>query len=271
MPSHARQPRARRSIDRRTPACAGDRDPRRHPDALRRARRGRGADRGHRPGRRASTGRSSTGTSPARRSSSRSPWSATSTSSAAALADAAASTSKAPRTQLAALVSAFVDYGVAHPAFVDCAHSLMRRTGTELFDEISEGAMLRLGRAIAVVPGRAAGARSRPASTAGDFTVDGPRPARQHALRDRPRRAPARPGRARHRRGLPRRTPGRPDRRRAGEGAPAHLGPGHGPRLTAPGRDDAERIGRRRRRKATRSRSRGQSARRRGVSARGSR
>ena len=67
---------------------------------------------------------------------------------AAALADAAAG-SRAPRTQLAALVSTFVDYGVAHPAFVDCAHSLMRRTGTELFDEISAGAMLRLGRAIA--------------------------------------------------------------------------------------------------------------------------
>jgi AcrR family transcriptional regulator len=56
---------------------------------------------------------------------------------------------RTPHRQLAALVSAFVDYGVAHPAFVDCAHSLMRRTGTELFDEISEGAMLRLGRAIA--------------------------------------------------------------------------------------------------------------------------
>ena len=38
---------------------------------------------------------------------------------------------------------------MSHPAFVDCAHSLMRRTGRELFDEISEGAMLRLGRAIA--------------------------------------------------------------------------------------------------------------------------
>src|SRR6476469_4510799 len=49
---------------------------------------------------------------------------------AAALADAAAE-SRSPRTQLAALVSTFVDYGVAHPAFVDCAHSLMRRTGTE--------------------------------------------------------------------------------------------------------------------------------------------
>jgi AcrR family transcriptional regulator len=66
----------------------------------------------------------------------------------AALTEAAASEPR-PREQLAAIVSAFVDYGVAHPAFVDCAHSLMRRTGTELFDEISEGAMLRLGRAIA--------------------------------------------------------------------------------------------------------------------------
>jgi len=61
----------------------------------------------------------------------------------------AAQSETQPRDQLAAVVSAFVDYGVAHPAFVDCAHSLMRRTGTELFDEISEGAMLRLGRAIA--------------------------------------------------------------------------------------------------------------------------
>jgi AcrR family transcriptional regulator len=67
---------------------------------------------------------------------------------ATALADAAAQ-SPTPPAQLAALVSTFVDYGVEHPAFVDCAHGLMRRTGTELFDEISEGAMLRLGRAIA--------------------------------------------------------------------------------------------------------------------------
>ena len=65
----------------------------------------------------------------------------------AALAEAAESEPN-PRDQLAAIVSAFVDYGVAHPAFVDCAHSLMRRTGTELFDEISESAMFRLGRAM---------------------------------------------------------------------------------------------------------------------------
>jgi AcrR family transcriptional regulator len=64
-----------------------------------------------------------------------------------ALAGAAASSTD-PRDRLAAMVSAFVDYGVAHPAFVDCAQTLMRRTGPELFDEISEGAVFRLGRAI---------------------------------------------------------------------------------------------------------------------------
>jgi AcrR family transcriptional regulator len=90
----------------------------------------------------------------------------------AALTEAAASEPQ-PRGQLAAIVSAFVDYGVGHPAFVDCAHGLMRRTGTELFDEISEGAMLRLGRAIAsclTVLRRAleAGVES------GDFRVDDP-------------------------------------------------------------------------------------------------
>ena len=50
--------------------------------------------------------------------------------------------------RLGAVVGAFVEYGVARPAFVDCAHALMRRRGPELFDEISEGAMFRLGRAM---------------------------------------------------------------------------------------------------------------------------
>ena len=47
------------------------------------------------------------------------------------LAEASGS-STAPADRLAALVGAFVDYGVAHPAFVDCAQTLMRRTGPEL-------------------------------------------------------------------------------------------------------------------------------------------
>src|SRR6478752_3076934 len=48
-----------------------------------------------------------------------------------------------------ALTAAFVDYGLEYPAFVDCALTLMRRTGPELLQEISEGAMYRLGRGIA--------------------------------------------------------------------------------------------------------------------------
>ncbi|WP_435769202.1 TetR/AcrR family transcriptional regulator [Nocardioides sp. SYSU DS0651] len=62
--------------------------------------------------------------------------------------EAAADGAGAPPEQLAAIVGAFVDYGVAHPAFVDCAQALMIRPGEELLDEISEGALFRLGRGI---------------------------------------------------------------------------------------------------------------------------
>ncbi|MFC7503333.1 TetR/AcrR family transcriptional regulator [Nocardioides sp. CPCC 206347] len=48
--------------------------------------------------------------------------------------------------RLAAIVGAFVDFGVTHPAFVDCAQSLMTRPAGELFDDLSESALLRLGR-----------------------------------------------------------------------------------------------------------------------------
>lgn len=53
-----------------------------------------------------------------------------------------------PNERLAAIVGAFVDYGVAHPAFVDCAQALMVRPGDELLDEIAEGPLFRLGRGI---------------------------------------------------------------------------------------------------------------------------
>jgi AcrR family transcriptional regulator len=53
-----------------------------------------------------------------------------------------------PTARLARLVGAFVDYGVAHPAFIDCAQALMRRRGDELLDEIAEAALFRLGRGI---------------------------------------------------------------------------------------------------------------------------
>ncbi len=54
-----------------------------------------------------------------------------------------------PVERLRAITAAFVDYGLAYPAFVDCALTLMRRPGPELLEEISEGAMYRLGRGIA--------------------------------------------------------------------------------------------------------------------------
>jgi AcrR family transcriptional regulator len=61
---------------------------------------------------------------------------------------AAEDTASAAPARLEALVGAFVDYGLAHPAFVDCAQALMRRRGDELLEEISESALFRLGRGI---------------------------------------------------------------------------------------------------------------------------
>lgn len=61
---------------------------------------------------------------------------------------AAAEGHDTPAARLAAVAGAFADYGIAHPAFVDCAQTLMRRSGPELLDEISESALFRLGRAM---------------------------------------------------------------------------------------------------------------------------
>lgn len=61
---------------------------------------------------------------------------------------AAAGLGATPIESLQGIIGAFVDYGIDHPAFVDCAQALMRRRGPELLDEISEGALFRLGRGI---------------------------------------------------------------------------------------------------------------------------
>ena len=60
----------------------------------------------------------------------------------------AAASAAEPRAQLVCLVEAFVEYGLAHPAFVDCAQAIMRRPGGDLLEEVSESAMFRLGQAI---------------------------------------------------------------------------------------------------------------------------
>lgn len=65
------------------------------------------------------------------------------------LAEVESTTTGGPADRLRAFTEVFVDYGIAHPAFVDCALALLRRPSDELAAEISEGAMQRLGRAVA--------------------------------------------------------------------------------------------------------------------------
>ncbi|CAN5307354.1 MAG: TetR/AcrR family transcriptional regulator [Nocardioides sp.] len=50
--------------------------------------------------------------------------------------------------RLTAVVTTFVQYGDAHPAFVDTASTLMRQSGPDLLHEISESALFRLGRSM---------------------------------------------------------------------------------------------------------------------------
>jgi AcrR family transcriptional regulator len=54
-----------------------------------------------------------------------------------------------PEHRLRRLTETFIDFGYEYPAFVDCAQTLMRRPGPELLEEVSEGAVYRLGRGIA--------------------------------------------------------------------------------------------------------------------------
>ncbi|HET6742913.1 MAG TPA: TetR/AcrR family transcriptional regulator [Kribbella sp.] len=56
---------------------------------------------------------------------------------------------RAPLNRLKALSEAFVDFCLQYPAFTDCAMSLLRRTGEELFGEITEPVMVKLGTAMA--------------------------------------------------------------------------------------------------------------------------
>jgi AcrR family transcriptional regulator len=61
-----------------------------------------------------------------------------------------------PATRLRSITEAFIDFGIEFPAFVDCAQTLMRRPGPELLEEVSEGAVYRLGRGIATCLSRVA-------------------------------------------------------------------------------------------------------------------
>jgi AcrR family transcriptional regulator len=63
---------------------------------------------------------------------------------------------RAPLNRLRALSEVFVDFCLDYPAFTDCAMSLLRRTGDELFGEITEPVMTKLGTAMAAAPARIA-------------------------------------------------------------------------------------------------------------------
>lgn len=86
---------------------------------------------------------------------------------------AVAAAGDSPRDRLTGIVGAFVDYALRFPAFVDCAQALMRRSGPELLDEISEGALFRLGRAISSCLGQLAAVLEDGVRT-GDFQVADP-------------------------------------------------------------------------------------------------
>ena len=60
----------------------------------------------------------------------------------------------APASRLTAAAGVLADYGLRHPAFVDCALALQRQPGDELLAEISEGALFRLGQLLATALGR---------------------------------------------------------------------------------------------------------------------
>jgi AcrR family transcriptional regulator len=76
-------------------------------------------------------------------------------------------------TRLRLMTAAFHDFGMTYPAFVDCALTLMRNTGSELFEEFSEGAVFRLGRAIARCLGHLVEVLEA-GNKSGEFHIDDP-------------------------------------------------------------------------------------------------
>lgn len=78
-----------------------------------------------------------------------------------------------PRPRLASIVGTFFDYGVAHPAFVDCAQTLLRRRGSELQQEVGDAVLIELGTAISACLAHLVSTLGD-GTTSGDFRVTDP-------------------------------------------------------------------------------------------------
>jgi AcrR family transcriptional regulator len=76
-----------------------------------------------------------------------------------------------PQARLVTCAERFSDYGLAHPAFLDCCLSLMRRPAGELVEVVGEGILLRLGLAMAECVDCLADVL-RAGVAAGDFTIE---------------------------------------------------------------------------------------------------
>ncbi|HYF26473.1 MAG TPA: TetR/AcrR family transcriptional regulator [Baekduia sp.] len=85
----------------------------------------------------------------------------------------AASAHEGPVAAFRALCEAFAAFGLEHPAFPDCALSLMRRPAAELREVVSDGTWLRLGQSMGACLGVSANVL-RAGKLQGVFAVDDP-------------------------------------------------------------------------------------------------
>ncbi len=70
-----------------------------------------------------------------------------------ALLEAVDAETEDPGERLRLGFEAFADYGIEHPAFLDCALSLLRQPAEELYAQISDAVWVRLGRSMAACIG----------------------------------------------------------------------------------------------------------------------
>lgn len=90
------------------------------------------------------------------------------------LADVAELSDDGPAAdRLAEFADTFLSFCLAHPAFIECAMTMLRQPGSELLERVSEGAMLQMGRAVAAALHRPI-ELLREGDERGEFSVEDP-------------------------------------------------------------------------------------------------